>query len=575
MNNKKIEKKAINALEQRINSVECLDPYFNSDDKEPTWDGYIGIYSNKEFRKEDFKRVPVQIKGTKQNDLSKSEIHFNVSVVDLKNYLREGGVLYFVIFVDSDKSKIYYNELLVVKIRHFLYNKEHQKTISIPFIEFPENPLIIKQIIINFEKHKHLQTSFSDKELKSIEDIVNKSTIDSIKIDYYPPILDSDLKARNDYGYIYYKEKNSDIYIPVEELLFDVKKSETKYEIVSIGDEEYYDSYIISSSSKSIEINFGHSFKMILIPIKLNSYMVSFELKLTKNLQYIIKDIEFILDFNKLGNIHIKDKNFNFRIGLFDDEIEILTNLKMYYNQILRIFEFLKLDTNYILPDINKEDIIGTKLLSKGLIRKESVVLKSSNFEGLRPVIYCGKKLLLYFNKAQLENEYYIQEINYEMLSKVILKYDKILLIENINYNLLMEEYRKTNNQEIYYNIYYLIDQLLLGYDYSNDTRKDLLEKSNEFSNLLIELNPNVLDDINIYLYIYQIKKRMNTLKDKDKEEIINYLNESDYDSSYKTILSSLLDYKELTNHYFKLLSDEMKQQLLNSSYGRFIKNYI
>lgn len=575
MNNKKIEKKAINALEQRINSVECLDPYFNSDDKEPTWDGYIGIYSNKEFRKEDFKRVPVQIKGTKQNDLSKSEIHFNVSVVDLKNYLREGGVLYFVIFVDSDKSKIYYNELLVVKIRHFLYNKEHQKTISIPFIEFPENPLIIKQIIINFEKHKHLQTSFSDKELKSIEDIVNKSTIDSIKIDYYPPILDSDLKARNDYGYIYYKEKNSDIYIPVEELLFDVKKSETKYEIVSIGDEEYYDSYIISSSSKSIEINFGHSFKMILIPIKLNSYMVSFELKLTKNLQYIIKDIEFILDFNKLGNIHIKDKNFNFRIGLFDDEIEILTNLKMYYNQILRIFEFLKLDTNYILPDINKEDIIGTKLLSKGLIRKESVVLKSSNFEGLRPVIYCGKKLLLYFNKAQLENEYYIQDINYEMLSKVILKYDKILLIENINYNLLMEEYRKTNNQEIYYNIYYLIDQLLLGYDYSNDTRKDLLEKSNEFSNLLIELNPNVLDDINIYLYIYQIKKRMNTLKDKDKEEIINYLNESDYDSSYKTILSSLLDYKELTNHYFKLLSDEMKQQLLNSSYGRFIKNYI
>lgn len=46
LSNSKIEKRAIEALENIINKHYTMDHQFNSMDKEMSWDGYIWIYKN-------------------------------------------------------------------------------------------------------------------------------------------------------------------------------------------------------------------------------------------------------------------------------------------------------------------------------------------------------------------------------------------------------------------------------------------------------------------------------------------------------------------------------------------------
>ncbi|MCI8951544.1 MAG: hypothetical protein HFG49_16220 [Lachnospiraceae bacterium] len=79
----------------------------------------IYIYSNKNKRKERIKKVPVQVKGKKEDDFSTEIIKYPVSIIDLENYFYDGGVVFFVVYISNNglKTKIYYACLLPIKIR--------------------------------------------------------------------------------------------------------------------------------------------------------------------------------------------------------------------------------------------------------------------------------------------------------------------------------------------------------------------------------------------------------------------------------------------------------------------------
>ena len=103
----------------------------------------IYIYANKDKRKESIKKVPVQVKGKQSDDFSLDTIKYPVTVVDLENYLIDGGVVFFVVYISKDgrDTKIYYSCLLPVKIRNILdRNIKKNKKLRIEFNETVINP---------------------------------------------------------------------------------------------------------------------------------------------------------------------------------------------------------------------------------------------------------------------------------------------------------------------------------------------------------------------------------------------------------------------------------------------------
>lgn len=143
MDKKAIETLSVNAVRDCIVTSDYLDQFIADNDKEPSWDGFVYIYKNKDKKKENLKgRLPVQVKGTENNDFSQDEISFPVSVADLNNYLYDGGVVFFVVYIGFSgvAKQIYYSELTPIKIRVILAKAAEKKTKNIKLRKFPTDP---------------------------------------------------------------------------------------------------------------------------------------------------------------------------------------------------------------------------------------------------------------------------------------------------------------------------------------------------------------------------------------------------------------------------------------------------
>ena len=131
MDKKAIETLAVNAVRSSIVTSNFLDQFIQDNDKEPSWDGHVYIYTHKSKRKDCLKgRLPVQVKGVESNDFTKREISYPVATSDLTNYLNDGGSVFFVVYVGHEgaSTQIYYAELTPIKLRLYIADAKTQKT---------------------------------------------------------------------------------------------------------------------------------------------------------------------------------------------------------------------------------------------------------------------------------------------------------------------------------------------------------------------------------------------------------------------------------------------------------------
>ena len=128
MNSVKIEKRSISELKSWIAEHDLLDEYINDNDKEPSWDGYIMVYTDEDLKAEHIKyKIPVQVKGKCKNELiNRKMITYPVEYRHLQNYYFDGGVVYFVIAISEDAKRktIFANALTPVKLKELLKSAE-------------------------------------------------------------------------------------------------------------------------------------------------------------------------------------------------------------------------------------------------------------------------------------------------------------------------------------------------------------------------------------------------------------------------------------------------------------------
>lgn len=177
MNSNKIETGAIICLESLLWKCSHIDYSISRNDKGLSWDGFIYLYSNKNQKKENLVcKCEIQVKGKEKLGRSRS---YPVSIADLNNYKNNGGVIFFVI--DIATEKVFYAELLPTKIGHILQSKlkkESQKTINIKLEEFPKSPFVIENLVNQFCKDSDKQRASKGK-IISLQDEVLKLNGDS------------------------------------------------------------------------------------------------------------------------------------------------------------------------------------------------------------------------------------------------------------------------------------------------------------------------------------------------------------------------------------------------------------
>ncbi|MEE0808200.1 MAG: DUF4365 domain-containing protein, partial [Acutalibacteraceae bacterium] len=97
-----VEMMGVGFAKLAIAKTDYLVPHINDNDKEPSWDGDVEVYrkAGDTHAKSDLMlKVPVQIKGHKENNLRKQSIKYQIALSDLRNYLNAGGTTFMVVYV--------------------------------------------------------------------------------------------------------------------------------------------------------------------------------------------------------------------------------------------------------------------------------------------------------------------------------------------------------------------------------------------------------------------------------------------------------------------------------------------
>lgn len=133
MNNKKIEKKAVKAvdtlfLDKSIN----IDPNLATDDTGISFDGNAIIFSNEETTKASYlNSIPVQVKGKIVDSFSKKIAKYNKFDKDtFKNFQYEDGVVVFLVEIlrsNPEKKKIFYTFLDTMTLESILNELKDKK----------------------------------------------------------------------------------------------------------------------------------------------------------------------------------------------------------------------------------------------------------------------------------------------------------------------------------------------------------------------------------------------------------------------------------------------------------------
>ena len=566
MDSRKIEFNSIIKLKNCLSRNEFLYPNILDNDKTPSWDGDVEVYNgNSTEKKEDLMGlVRTQVKGKKAKTLSKEEITFSVNTVDLNNYLRDGGVLFFVVYMlNYDEYKIYYKSLLTYDLTKILKNIGSQKTKTIKLDVFPEENLQeIKTIFYDFLLHKNRQISTK----KAIPDKLEEVSVEMF--DNYSIYLRSNQNFDllfNRSTYIYGNVCNGTINIPISKVhLKKISINNIKTRI-KIKNKIYFKNISIHKEIGKEIYCFGECIKIDMI-----NEGLSFLEQGTLNQR--IEGMEFIVDLLKEKNFYIDKMKINipnFTVNNLDSMIDHLKNMI----QLRKILNFYGVHKDLEYDQLSESDENKIKILRINYEErkvefneeiKEGVFL--INIADLSLFIRIEKiKNFIYKFETAFSGSYknwnircHFNDENFPVSLFILFKQENFEKISNIDYSFLIEDLTAIEYTSQYGDkLNETILEMLKAYDNKND--ETLLEACIEIAKWLKNKEDNIVYEIN-YLQVI-IRKR--ELSKKEIESLYFLRNKSEKEPMIQFCIAVLLGNINDSEFYLKELEYTRKKEIV------------
>ncbi|MFD2114313.1 DUF4365 domain-containing protein [Paenibacillus yanchengensis] len=604
MNTKAIETISISAVRDSIVVSDYLDQYIADNDKEPSWDGFVYIYNAKNKKKNQLTgRVPVQVKGTVNNDLSKSEISYPVNIIDMKNYLNDGGVVYFVVYINENgnRTKIYYQTLTPVKLKLYLGEIERsnidsnriQKTKNLKLIEFPNDSLRKANIFLNFFNDGKKQISFSKSNVFSFDDLskLDKLTELSLTVSGYGygvtrneihrAILENEV-------YVYAMLKGSDILLPIDELPIDPIIKEVETAVISINEKKYYNQFLRIKSLENTLIQIGDS---LFIEVNENLGIVKFRYKPASMLRKRTKDLEFFVDLITRKSFFVDGIRIPFDLN--DDEIRKI-NIKEQKESLEYYFKMiLALDTLHVKEDINLEEMTDQEYrqfynLVIAFADRKPVSNLKPNLPRIGYVSIANITLLLIFEKyLDSYHTFIIQDyfssgitLGYETIDGEklktseysILQKEGYLKVSNINYDAILPSYQslKNENEEIFEKATNDLLMMLLAYDESSIKNSRLLNAAKKLAKWILDDDDKKHSyELNLLNYL-QVVRRERKFNSGEHKQLYTVAGDASKGDDIITGALLLLENRSEAEKSFLKMDEELQKSFIKYPIYKF-----
>lgn len=578
-----IEKVAVNTVSLAISKSDYLVPNINSGDKEPSWDGDIEVYkkAGSNHAKDDLDiKIPVQVKGKVSDHLRKKTINYPVQISDMQNYLRVGGTVYFVVYMDpsGEKTQIYYAPMLPFELKKILKKYGTQNTRQIQMKMLPKGKDAMTDIFLCFARDMNKQKAAISSESVTMEDLVKDGLLKEISIGFttVPRKYDTPFDPLFDHGGYIYAKLPYGVELPVEHFE-KLHAAGTRYNVpVTVNGKSFYKNYGVVYKKGITELHLGKSTTLILDRDN-NKENLNFSLKGT--LTERIKDAEFIIAALASQQFEIGNTVFSLKdispeeLRTFDMQHrrEHLEWLKM----VKRMLDTLGVKDDLDCSKLTKTDEQNIMMLKSAILDKQTIPLKDSGaIFGVYNI--ANLNILVCVLKRDVEkNLFDIYGFNdapvslmatddkgkeYPSSFYVTLTKDAILKCCNIDYKAMLEHIEKVPFSEKYFEqLIQLLLQLLIAYDESNPPRKEVLEAAIQLSDWLKDNDPYSERAI-LTLNYYQAIKRTRQLEPFETQDILSIIENHPAQEDFYVGAYILLDDYVAAKIHFDLMPTGMQE---------------
>ena len=186
-----IEGYAVAKVLESLSLTDHLVAHIALRDREPIWDGSVYVYKDTgNHKNENLKgRVPIQIKGELATNRKKfgSSVKYPIDVNNLKQYLTDGGAIFFVVRINKEQEKfqIYAEKLLPFTIKKLLPCSEEVKRVSVELSQFSTKETKKVNYFFNMlEDMKRQKSIIPLDHLKTLEELRQQASVERILITF-------------------------------------------------------------------------------------------------------------------------------------------------------------------------------------------------------------------------------------------------------------------------------------------------------------------------------------------------------------------------------------------------------
>lgn len=577
-----IEKRALRSLEDFIDRSKIISSYLDYNDKTPSWDGHLYLFSDKKDKSHFIGRIPVQIKGTEVKQFKLNKFKFPIEVNDLKAYLHEPTV--YIVCLEKENScerLLLYRRLLPETIKHILKGKEKQIKINVLMHKFPqklddfENQLLVflgdsnKQIAFADNMNVLNQNEIIKRDIKNFTFLAPPIKMDGIELLRYLSMTPTFFYAKID--------QELDIEMPLSggRMIFKFERNVNKG--ISVGGKKFFDEYVCKIKEGKIYIYIGNIFTIAIDNVDNPSIKTNIDFCFLND---SIKTAEFLIAINNNGG-KIDIGGYELNIKPNDKKIiDRLSNTLPEWKAFQNVLDKLHVEKKLDLRDIKEKEVPLIRVLIKTIgegelveIGGQKTCVYSINISNIKLLLLStvdssGKSMFSDFFEEKIR--IYTKNKTVEVEASVFTYLRNNCLwksIDNIPYEKIIPSYIELSkrNKDTYSIANDDLLSILKAYDFlkNKDEKKSehLLKTANQLNSWLIENDPIKSNKLMNLINHYQIIKRQRDLNNNEINELSLYLKKEQVAYLYKAAISLLLDdMTELSKWIKKCSKEELKK---------------
>ncbi len=576
---------ATSAVEKAIAATDILKPFINKNDKEPSRDGCIYIYENSKKSKDNLRCVNVQVKGRTVKIIPKGNPTFPVDVRDLRNWLNQGGIILFVVYLNPGGEKIFYSALLPMLIRKYFDSHEGKNKISVQLIPFPEDNDKIVEVIQNFHINSMHQTSFANTKLQSILDFAKSGRLEGICIPVVARrgqvnvenFIDQLISKNN---YMYAKLEGEDTLRPLIDSPYDMSFQMESNEAVFVGNQKFYDSWREKRNSNGYEILIG---KSTIINFSNGNKDFSAHFRLKGNLSEQINDMKFFLALLEQRDLKFGKSEAKFKEIYFDKEK--LKNAISDYESIKKMLDTLGASKELDIDSLKSKDLDSLRNFTTAVVFGTEIDFTDESKDFIWGHVVFGNIKLLICADRTSPNGYKVQsffdkppQVFYEekdvehqqphnLSCALFLKKEDLKNVANINHKALIAALPDNDRTEAVINqVLLFMLELIKTYDEQDTKDYEILKTASAYCDWLMEDSSE--EDIMIINKL-QIIRRMRELNENEKA-VLKELRSKDKAANIRCAANLLLGRMESAQDCFEEMKDEQKKEFLSFPIAHF-----